>query len=99
MPASFLADKSALVRVSEPSVERRIAPLLLAGEIATCGVVDLEILYSARDHDDLRNVLRLRRSAYENIPTDAGDFDRALEVMERLSRIGQHRGVTIPDLL
>jgi predicted nucleic acid-binding protein len=99
MPPRFLADKSALARVAAPEVERRVGPLLLAGEIATCGIVDLEMLYSARDHDDFTNVRATRRRAYELIPMAQGDFDRAIEVLEALSEKGQHRGVSIPDLL
>ncbi len=46
--AIYLADKSALTRRG-PRAEVRnvIEPLLLAGRIATCGIVDLELLYRA----------------------------------------------------
>lgn len=99
MPALFLADKSALARVATPAVEQRLGPLLLAGELATCGVVDLEMLFSARNHIDFINQLQLRRAAYESVAMEQGDFDRAIEVMGLLAKKGQHRGVTIPDLL
>lgn len=98
MRARYLADKSALTRLARPDVDRRLSPLLLAGEIATCSVVDLEMLYSSRDHRALAETRELRR-AYERCPISQLDFDRAVEVMERLSKVGQHRGVTIPDLL
>ena len=46
--ATFLADKSALTRrENTPEVRQVLEPLLLAGEIATCGIVNLELLYSA----------------------------------------------------
>jgi predicted nucleic acid-binding protein len=46
--ATYLADKSALTRSeTRPEVREVIEPLLLAGRIATCGIVDLELLYSA----------------------------------------------------
>src|SRR5579863_10237167 len=98
MRAHYLADKSALVRLSRPEVDRRLSPLLLSGAIATCSVVDLEMLYSSRDHGALAETLALRR-AYERCPISQVDFDRAVEVMGVLSKTGQHRGVTIPDLL
>lgn len=47
LPA-FLADKSALTRRdTRPEVREALEPLLLAGEVATCGIVELELLYSA----------------------------------------------------
>ena len=46
--AQFLADKSALTRRDDrPELRAIIEPLLLAGRIATCGIIDLELLYSA----------------------------------------------------
>lgn len=94
----FIIDKSALARLPLPSVDRRLAPLLLAGDVATCGIVDLEMLYSARTHADFLQVLADRRS----LPSEAieqADFERAIEVMALLSRRGKHRGTSIPDLL
>ena len=44
----YLADKSALVRLRHPAVSAVLSPLLLAGEVATCSVVELEVLFSAR---------------------------------------------------
>jgi predicted nuclease of predicted toxin-antitoxin system len=41
--ATFLADKSALTRRdTRPEVRETLEPLLLAGEVATCGIVDLQ---------------------------------------------------------
>lgn len=99
MTASHLADESALVRVGRPEVERRLGPLLLAGKLATCGIVDLEMLFSARDHRDLREIRAVRRASYQLVAMRQEDFDRAIDVMESLSKRGQHRGVTLPDLL
>ncbi|HEX2698960.1 MAG TPA: hypothetical protein VHM89_02005 [Acidimicrobiales bacterium] len=43
--AVYLADKSALTRTdTRPAVRDVVEPLLLAGRIATCGIVDLELL-------------------------------------------------------
>jgi hypothetical protein len=44
----YLADKSALTQhETRPEVREIVEPLLLAGRIATCGIVDLELLFSA----------------------------------------------------
>src|SRR5690606_4822601 len=98
MRARFLADKSALARLPQPAVDRRLTPLLLAGDVASCGIVDLELLYSACGHKDFMQILNDRR-ALPSVDVEQRDFDRAIEVMERLSRQGLHRGVGIPDLL
>ena len=56
------ADTSVLARrATRPEVRTVLAPLLLDGEIATCGVVDLELLYSAvspSDYDGVATALR-----------------------------------------
>ena len=44
--ATYLADKSALTwSDTRPEVREVVEPLLLSGRIATCGIVDLELLY------------------------------------------------------
>ena len=44
----YLADKSAIVHLGKPVVAAKVVPLIMAGHVSTCGVVELEILYSAR---------------------------------------------------
>jgi len=46
------ADPSALVRVHLDPVAQRVGPLFLAGEVAAGGIVDLELLFSARSSTD-----------------------------------------------
>lgn len=96
MALAFLADKSALARVRHPAVAARLTPIL--AHLATCSVVDLEILFSARTHRDLVDVLHDRRS-FARLDLSQADFDRAIFVMERLARTGHHRAAGIPDLL
>jgi len=47
--AIYLADKSALARFPVPAVAARLRPLLEDGELASCAIVDLEVLYSSRN--------------------------------------------------
>jgi predicted nucleic acid-binding protein len=94
----YLADKSALTRLRHPSVARRLVPLLVGGDVFTCAVVDLELLYSARTHTDL-HAMRAERRAMPRVDVRQEDFDRAAEVMELLARRGHHRAAGIPDLL
>lgn len=79
-------------------VRARLAPILEAGEAATCSVIDLEVLYSARNHEEYLQIRQRRTFAYELVPITEQIFRRALEVQERLARTGRHR-VPIPDLL
>lgn len=97
--AIYLADKSALTRrETRPEVREVVEPLLLAGRIATCGIVDLELLYSAptpTTYAELAAVLRSMPRA----PVDDDDIQRALEVQGLLAERSQHRAVPLPDLL
>lgn len=99
MTAHYIADKSALARMRHPSVSSALSPLILAGDVATCGVIELEVLYSARSFDDLVQTRRTRSLAFQLIETVQADFDRASELMAELARRGLHRSVGIPDLL
>ena len=58
MKPRYLVDKSALARMSEPSVRRRLEPIIEAGEAATCAIIDLEVLYSARNEAEYRKGVR-----------------------------------------
>jgi len=37
-------------------VRNRLAPTIEAGEAATCAINDLEVLYSARNHQDYERI-------------------------------------------
>jgi len=76
-----------------------LEPLILAREVATCSIVELEVLYSARSYADLLTTRATRSLGYPLIPTTQADFDRAVDVMEALARQGKHRSVGIPDLI
>jgi predicted nucleic acid-binding protein len=92
----YVADKSALARLVHASVAARLEPIF--AEVATCSVIDLEIFFSARTHRDLVAMRRERR-ALPLLPLSQDDFDRAIDVLERLARRGHHRAAGIPDLL
>jgi predicted nucleic acid-binding protein len=97
--ATFLADKSALTRRdSRPEVREALAPLLLAGEVATCGIVDLELLYSATSRATYRALTEALRGM-PRAPIDDACVERALEVQAMLAERSQHRAVPLPDLM
>lgn len=96
--ATFLADKSALTRRdTRPEVREALEPLLLAGEVATCDIVDLELLYSAASRTTYRALSEALRGM-PHAPLDAC-AGRALEVQAMLAERSQHRAVPLPDLL
>lgn len=95
--ARFLADKSALARMTHAVVEAHLRPLIEEGLVATCGIIDLEVLYSARSLVDYEAVLAERR-ALEEVPITPEVTARAMAVQHELARIGQHR-LPISDLL
>jgi predicted nucleic acid-binding protein len=96
---TFLADKSALARhQTQARVREALDPLVLEGEVATCGIVDLGILYSAsspRNYRDTADSLR----GLPRAPLDERCARRALEVQGMLAKRSQHRAVPLPDLL
>jgi hypothetical protein len=95
--ARYLADKSALARFAVPAVAQRLRPLLEEGWIATCAIVDLEVLYSSRSLADYEAVLEERRSL-DVAPIDPEVMSTAIDLQHALARRGQHR-VPIPDLV
>ena len=97
--AVYLADKSALTRgETRPEVREVVEPLLLAGRIATCGIVGLELLFSAPDPGTYAELARVLR-ALPRVPVTDAAVDHALEVQGLLAARSQHRAVPLPDLL
>ncbi|MDE0216078.1 MAG: PIN domain nuclease [bacterium] len=93
----FLADKSALARSHHQSVAQRLAPLYPAALVATCPIIDLELLFSVRNHTEHTD-LRKELKSIPSFPIDQGVTDRATEVQGLLARADQHR-LPISDLL
>ena len=94
---TYLADASALHRLSVPTVAARIVPLLEAGLVATCAVIDLELLYSTRNARE-HTALRARRRALIQTAITEEMLERAIDVQGLLARRAQHR-LPIEDLI
>jgi predicted nucleic acid-binding protein len=84
--------------MSHRAVAARLAPLITSGAACTCGLIDLEVLYSARGAAEHRVIRRDRGLVYVRLPMEEADLRRALAVQGALAERGQHR-VPIPDLL
>jgi predicted nucleic acid-binding protein len=96
--ARYLIDKSALARMPLEPVRSRLAPILEAGEAATCAIIDLEVLFSARNHEEHGRIRQRRALAYHSVPITESILRRAIDIQAELARTGRHR-VPIPDLI
>jgi predicted nucleic acid-binding protein len=97
--ATHLIDTSAQARVAQPLVAARVEPLLAAGVLATCTVLDLECLRGARSPAQYDEVHAERDLLYERLPLEQPVFTRAIEVQQRLAELGRHRTVPVADLV
>ena len=97
--ARYLADTSALARLRHPTVDAAIGPLLEAGAVATCAVIEFEMSWSARSPAEFDAVRADRELGYEWLATDDVDWRRGIDVQQRLWATGQIRAVPLPDLL
>jgi hypothetical protein len=97
-----LADTSAWVWTRAVGGELRVTfdEDLVEGEIATCDMVRLELLYSARNATEF-TLLQSELDALPNCPIGISQWKRALDVYEQLAHQGglHHRAVRHPDLL
>jgi predicted nucleic acid-binding protein len=97
--ASHLADTSALARLHRPAVGAVLGPLIEAGLVATCGVIEFELGWATRTGAEFDQVRADREEGYEWLATHDEDWHRALEVQAALWRAGRVRAVGFPDLL
>lgn len=96
-----LADTSAWTsRFRDAAVLAEFSGRLEDGEIATCGMVKLELLWSARDAADFARIRR-NLDALELVPMNEDVWDRAVGVFGALAAEGplHHRRVELADLL
>jgi predicted nucleic acid-binding protein len=97
--ASHLADTSALARLHRHAVAAVLGPLIEAGLVATCGVIEFELGWATRSAAEFDLVRADRNEGYEWLPTHDEDWHRALHVQAELWRRGRIRAVGFPDLL
>ena len=97
--ATHLADTSALARLRHGSVATVLGPMIEAGVIATCGVIEFELGWAARSSAEFDEQRADRDAGYECLATHDEDWRRALEVQAALWRSGQIRAVGFADLL
>jgi predicted nucleic acid-binding protein len=97
--ATHLADTSALGRLRHPVVAAALAPLIDAGVVATCGVIEFELGWATRSSAEFDQLRIDRDAGYEWLAIHDEDWRRALDVQAALWRGGHMRAVGFPDLL
>jgi predicted nucleic acid-binding protein len=97
--ASHLADTSALARLRHEPVAAALGPMIEAGLVATCGVVEFELGWATRSGTEFDELRADRDAGYEWLATHDEDWRRALDVQAGLWRSGQIRAVGFSDLL
>lgn len=95
----FMVDNSAWNRLKFDSVSARLRPLADLGVIATCGALEVEALYSARNAEEHSRLRAQRAAIFTYLNTEEDDWQRALDVQNQLALKAQHRGPKVPDLL
>jgi predicted nucleic acid-binding protein len=95
----FIADKSIWARSHHELIREQWEQAYQAGQIVTCQITAMELLYSARTSDEYR-ALQEELSILRNIPVTRTVCDAALDAMRTLAEHSDayHR-VVIPDYL
>jgi predicted nucleic acid-binding protein len=98
-PALYLIDTSGLFRILQGPCRGVWMEQMTAGVIATCPLVELEFLYSARSRADRTEKRRMLEAVFGWVPMSDGAWERADEVQQALTERGQHRSAGPVDLL
>ena len=98
-PALYLIDTSGLFRILQEQHRQAWADQLTSGVIATCPIVELEFLYSARSRADRAEKRRALQAVFGWVPMSDDAYERADEVQQALTERGQHRSAGPVDLL
>ena len=85
--------------MNQPAVAGPVVPLIDAGLVGTCAVLDMEALYGARTVVEYEAIRIDRFRSYEYLPTDDEQWQRALDVQRALAARGQLRAVGVADLV
>ena len=93
----YLVDTSVLARARQAVAGDRLTALARAGQLWTCQLIDLEVVYASRARD-VAEVIEERR-ALPAAPITADVMHRALQVARSMAVSGLHRGAKPVDLV
>lgn len=96
--SKVVVDTSVVNRFSNDLIAIEIEDAVEAGDVAVCSPVIYEVCFSARSRAQFDR-MRRQLEALPQVRTHQAVFDRALEVHQALAARGQHRAVSLTDLL
>jgi predicted nucleic acid-binding protein len=94
----YLLDKSALARWPKPGVAPVLDELSDRGLLAVCGAVEIEVIHSARTTKEAQRIRWLLRG-FDWLPMPDEIWDRAIDVQIQAVHKGNHRALSMADLL
>ena len=98
-PARWLVDKSALTRLAQSAVNEALWLPIVRGAVGVSICTELEMGFSARSADDYRETRQKLVDHLVPVALPLEAESRAREVQASLIARGQHRAVSVPDLL
>jgi len=84
MNVGWLLDSSAIAVAHRKEVLARLGPMLAAGVLYTCPLLDLEALATAATPQAYRRMRAERQQAYRSVPFEAAVGERAVRLQARL---------------
>ncbi|MFJ1794646.1 PIN domain nuclease [Kitasatospora griseola] len=94
----FLIDKSALARWGKPAVRPVLDDLSQRALLAVSAAVEMEVLHSARSAAEADRLSHLLRG-FDYLPSTDEVWDRAKDIQRRALFRGNHRALSMADLL
>ncbi|MEV0392689.1 PIN domain nuclease [Polymorphospora rubra] len=94
----YLLDKSALARWPKPIVAPILDELSDRGLLAVCGAIEIEVVQSARTVSEAKRV-RWLLHGFDWLAMPDEVWDRAIEIQIRAVQRGNHRALSMADLL
>jgi predicted nucleic acid-binding protein len=95
----YLIDTSGMFRILQAELRKAWSDPLAAGVIATCPIIELEFLCSARSLADRLAKQQLIHDVFGWVPVHDRAYERAGEVQQLLTAAGAHRSAGAVDLL
>jgi predicted nucleic acid-binding protein len=96
--AILIADKSAWVSGRKPAARQLWTDAFQRGQIATCSVVALELLYSAQNSADFASI-EADLASIENFSVGPAEFEAAIDAMRTLAQNPLDHRIPLPDYL
>lgn len=98
MSLVYLADTSVWHWARHPVARAALQSEIDRGTVATCAIIDAELIVSARSEQEAAEMSDERR-ALRWLPSPDGIWDRVLATQLALVKKSQHRSVKLPDLI